>query len=60
MERGYVFLLALNLSHEACTRLGKGATVGLLIFRLGSGVQEPVFGKSNLWSGSLIVFYNLF
>ena len=33
----------------------EGAGVGVVFFRLMSGVQEPIFLKSNSWSGSLIV-----
>ena len=40
--------------------VGEGAGVGLVVFRLASVVQGPVFGKSNSWSGSLIVSYNFF
>ena len=39
--------------------IGEGAGVGVVFFRLASGVQEPIFGKSKWWSGSLVVFYNL-
>ena len=39
--------------------IGDGAGVGVVFVRLGSGVQEPIFGKSNWWSVSLVVFYNL-
>ena len=34
----------------------EGPGVGVVFFLLSSGVQEPIFGKSNSWSGSLIVF----
>ena len=28
MERGYIFLIELNLCHEACTRFGRGLVPG--------------------------------
>ena len=34
----------------------EGPGVGVVFFLLSSGVQEAIFGKSNSWSGSLIVF----
>ena len=44
MERGYIFLIELNLCHEACTRLGlEGAGAGVVFFSLASGFQEPIF-----------------
>ena len=38
--------------------IGEGACVGVVFFRMVCGVQEPIFGKSNSWSGSLIDLYH--
>ena len=44
---GFIFLLERNSIPRGLYPVGEVADVGVVFFRLASGVQEPVFGKSN-------------
>ena len=52
---GYKFRIELNPMPRGLYPVGEGAGVRVVFFRLVCGVQEPIFGKSNSWSGSVIV-----